>query len=120
LRLPSELWVRAYLGASAARGAPAMLVQRGDPDAGSIFVKVARMDGTALLFGPPLAGAEGPGDHASAGRWFAACPSPGPHPERDVDAYLASQRRFDSDLWIVEVESPAGIHGLEEWLVQGT
>ena len=119
MRLSSELWVAAYLRASAARGVPAMLVRRGDPDTGSIFFKVARLDGTALLFGPPpMGGVNNPAAGLEAARWFTAWPRPGPLVEAEIDSYLAGQRSFDSDLWIVEAEDRQGRHGLDEWLIE--
>ena len=37
-------------------------------------------------------------------------------PERDVDALIARQRTYDSDLWVLEVENRSGDHGLDGWL----
>ena len=34
-------------------------------------------------------------------------------PEREVDDYAARQRKFDRDLWIIEVEDPRGRHLLD-------
>ena len=34
------------------------------------------------------------------------------------DAYLARQREFDADLWIIEVEDRAGRHFLEDFIVK--
>jgi hypothetical protein len=34
--------------------------------------------------------------------------------ERDVDASIAKQRGFDSDLWVVEVEDRQGRHLLDQ------
>jgi hypothetical protein len=112
--LSSELWVAAYLRTSAFRGCPAMLVARGDADRGSIFIKIARLDGTALVFGP----APGGGPEDDAGRWFSACLGGAPELEAKVDAFLADQRHFDRDAWIIEVEDRLGRHGLDDWLVK--
>ncbi len=35
-------------------------------------------------------------------------------PEMDVDAAIARQRGYDSDLWVIEVEDRAGRHLLGE------
>ena len=56
MRLKSELWVKAYLRRCRLDGADALLVRRGDTDAGAIYIKVSRLDGTAMLFGPAPAG----------------------------------------------------------------
>ena len=59
MRLKSEIWVKAYLRRCQHEGATAVLVRRGDTDAGAIYIKVSRLDGTAALFGPAPAGLEG-------------------------------------------------------------
>jgi hypothetical protein len=38
-------------------------------------------------------------------------------PDAEADAYLIREREFDSDLWIVEVESRDGRHYLEGWII---
>ena len=35
-------------------------------------------------------------------------------PEAEIEAYLAREIRFDSDIWIVEVEDRAGRHMLDQ------
>ncbi|MGH6816291.1 MAG: DUF1491 family protein, partial [Hyphomicrobiaceae bacterium] len=37
-------------------------------------------------------------------------------PESEIDTYLARQKSFDPDLWIVELEDRMERHGLEGWL----
>jgi len=92
-----------------------VLVRRGDADAGAIYIKVSRLDGTALLFGPAPAGL----DEASEERRWEPCLAGRPAVEADADAYLARQVAFDSDIWIVAVEDGAGRHFLDDWLAQG-
>jgi hypothetical protein len=112
MRLKTEIWVKAYLRTCAASGVPAVVVRHGDDDAGAIFVKVTRLDGTARLFGPAPAGFE-------AGQferqWIEHFDGPAAS-EADVDAYLARQLAYDSDLWILELEDRQGRHFLEPWL----
>lgn len=112
MRLKTEIWVAAYLRSCAAAGAMAMLVRRGDGDAGAIYVKINRLDGSADLFGPAPAGL----DASDAGRLFTPCFARSPVAESEAEAYLAEQRRFDSDLWLIEVEDRAGRHFLDDWL----
>ena len=52
MRLKSALWVAAYLRRCQIEGAAAVLRRRGAEEAGAIFVKVSRLDGTADLYGP--------------------------------------------------------------------
>lgn len=111
MRLKTEIWVKAYLRRCAHEGADAVLVRRGDTDAGAIYIKVSRLDGTAALFGPAPAGWEG----AREDRQFQASLSR-EVPEAEADAYLARQIDFDSDIWIVAVEDRQGRHFLDDWL----
>jgi hypothetical protein len=112
MRLKSEIWVKAYLRRCQHEGADAVLVRRGDTDAGSIFIKVSRLDGTAALFGPAPAGLA----VAREDRQWRPCLEQQPIPEADADSYLARQVEFDSDIWIVSVEDRQGRHFLEDWL----
>jgi hypothetical protein len=111
MRLRAEIWVQGYLRICATQGIPAVLVKRGDADAGAIFIKLNRLDGTAELFQPAPAGLSGlEGDR----RWVRAAPAP--MAEADADTLIRREREFDSDLWIVEVEDARGRHCLDDWL----
>jgi hypothetical protein len=112
MRLKSELWVKAYLRRCRVEGADAVLVRRGDTDAGAIYIKVARLDGTAALYGPAPAGLDG----AREERRWQPCLQRAPAPEAEADTYLARQIDFDPDIWIVTVEDRQGRHFLDDWL----
>lgn len=112
MRLKSEIWIKAYLRRCRVDGADALLVRRGDADAGAIYIKVSRLDGTAALYGPAPAGL----DEAREERRWQPCLKGEAVPEPDADAYLARQVSFDADIWIVAVEDRAGRHFLDEWL----
>ncbi len=114
MRLKSELWVKAYIRRCQIEGADALLVRRGDADAGAIYIKVSRLDGTALLFGPAPAGLE---EAREDRRWQPCLGSP-PAAEAAADAWLERQKSFDSDIWIVAVEDRAGRHFLDGWLTE--
>ena len=112
MRLKSEIWVKAYLRRCRLDGADALLVRRGDTDAGAIYIKVSRLDGTAMLFGPAPAGL----DEAREDRRWQPCLKAEPVAEIEADAFLERQVSFDSDIWIVAVEDRAGRHFLDDWL----
>jgi hypothetical protein len=112
MRLKSELWVKAYLRRCHGEGADALLLRRGDADAGAIYIKVSRLDGTAMLFGPAPTGL----DEAREDRRWQACLKGGPATETEADTFLARQIGFDTDIWIVVVEDRAGRHFLDDWL----
>ncbi|GIK80880.1 MAG: DUF1491 family protein [Pseudorhodoplanes sp.] len=112
MRLKSGIWVSAYLRRCAVEGAYAVVRRRGAEEAGAIFVKIDRLDGTSDLFGPaPQSEFE---EAHPVARAFVACLKAQPAPDADVEAYLARQIRFDPDLWIVEVEDRAGRHFLDQ------
>jgi|SRR5688572_24126524 hypothetical protein len=112
MRLKAEIWVTAYLRRCNSEGADAVLVRRGDGDAGAIYIKVSRLDGTAVLYGPAPAGLE----EARQDRRWHACLKGELASESDADAYLARQIDFDPDIWIVAVEDRQGRHFLDDWL----
>jgi hypothetical protein len=111
MRLKSGIWVQAYIRRCAVEGAYAVVRRRGADEAGAIFVKIDRLDGTADLYGPaPQAVFE---DAQPSERIFAACLKMLPAENAAVERYLASQLRFDPDIWIVEVEDRQGRHFLD-------
>jgi hypothetical protein len=106
MRLKSSIWVAAYLRRCQVEGAPAALRRRGAEEAGAIFVKVSRLDGTADLYGPAP---QSVFDEARPSeRAFSPALKGLPLPESEVEGYLVRQLRFDPDLWIVEVEDRGG------------
>jgi hypothetical protein len=111
MRLKSGIWVQAYIRRCAVEGAQAVLRRRGAEEAGAIFIKVDRLDGTADLFGPAPQTAFG--EAHPTDRAFAACLKQQPAPIPDVESYLARQLGYDPDIWIVEVEDRAGRNFLD-------
>ncbi len=111
MRLKSSIWVAAYIRRCQVEGLFAAVRRHGADEAGAIFVKINRLDGTADLYGPaPQATFD---DAQPADRAFNACLKLRPAPEADVEAYLAREMRFDPDVWIVETEDRAGRHFLD-------
>ena len=52
MRLKTGLWVAAYLRRCHVEGIFAVVRRRGAEEAGAVFVRVSRLDGTSDLFGP--------------------------------------------------------------------
>src|SRR3954469_16372246 len=79
MRLKSAIWVAAYIRRCNVEGLFAAVRRRGAEEAGAIFVKLNRLDGTAELFGPApqtAFGADPPTD-----RMFARALGQGPAAE---------------------------------------
>jgi hypothetical protein len=81
-------------------GLPAVLIKRGAEEAGSIYVRINRLDGRVLLLGPP----PGPAYDAQGSRRWTALLKGEAVPETEADDYLHRQRRIDPDIWIIEIE----------------
>ncbi len=110
MRLKSAIWVAAYIRRCQVEGVFAAVRRRGAEEAGAIFIKVNRLDGSADLYGPaPQATFD---EAQPADRAFTSLKAQ-PAAEGDVEAYLAREARFDPDVWIVETEDRAGRHFLE-------
>ncbi|WP_332694645.1 DUF1491 family protein [Bosea sp. (in: a-proteobacteria)] len=100
-RLTSDFWVSAFLRQAAHDGLVAVLRRRGASEAGAIFVKLDRLDGSAVLYGPaPQALADDDGERRFQ-RLIEADPL-------TVEDRVAREVRFDADLWLVEIENRAG------------
>jgi len=111
MRLKSAIWVAAYLRRCQIEGAFAAVRRHGADEAGSIFIKVNRLDGTADLYGPAAQTAFS--EARPVDRAFSPCLAVLPALEADIEAYLTREVRFDPDIWIVEIEDRAGRHFLD-------
>ncbi|HZP79646.1 MAG TPA: DUF1491 family protein [Pseudolabrys sp.] len=112
MRLKSGIWVAAYLRRCNSEGVFAAVRRRGAEEAGAVFIKVSKLDGTAVLYSPAPQTAfdeTRPSDRAFA-------PSLGikkPASDAEVEAALSREIRFDPDVWIVEIEDREGRHFLD-------
>lgn len=106
-RLRSDFWVSAYLRRCGVEGVDAVLRKRGAAEAGAVFVKVDHLDGTASLYGPaPQLFLDESGERLFMPVLQAVTPL-------DVEERMTRELRFDSDLWLVEVDDRAGRHFLD-------
>ncbi|KAB2846276.1 MAG: DUF1491 family protein [Hyphomicrobiaceae bacterium] len=113
MRLKSGIWVMAYIRRLQSEGIPAAVLKRGDEDAGAIFIKIATLDGRALLFAPAPTGLEGA---ETERRWTGIGGKP--LEERAADELLARERELDRDAWLIEIEDRRGRHFLDDWLAK--
>jgi hypothetical protein len=114
MRIASEIWIKAFLRAAAADGLFGAIVRKGDAEAGAIFIKVLRPDRTARLFGPAPAGLSA----SDAGRLFVPLLDGEARADADVETVLEREVRYDSDLWIVEIEHVDGRAVMAPWLAR--
>lgn len=102
-RVTSAFFVAAYVRRAFHEGAFAAIVRRGAEEAGAIFIVVDRLDGTADLYGPAPQTAF---DERPSDRLFIRMESAAERPV--VTARIESEKRFDPDLWVVEIEDREG------------
>jgi hypothetical protein len=110
MRLKSNIWVAAYLRRCQVNGVFGAVRRRGAEEAGAVFVKLALLDGNAILFTPAPQTAYD--DSHPIERVFTPSTAQ-PVSEQAIEERLAKEIRFDPDVWIVEVEDKAGRHFLE-------
>ena len=97
-RLASHVWVGAYLARLRLENIPAYVIAKGDAEAGAVLVKVATLDGRATAYQRTL-------DLMTGARtWMVLAEGD----EAEVDESVRAQRRFDPDLWVIEIESREG------------
>src|SRR5579884_3979388 len=98
-RLKSAIYVQALIRRCEAAGAAAYLVRHGAEEAGAIFIKVNRLDGTCSVLSQARRGGEDPVWIRPLGE---TCD------DTRAAEYFAKQLRIDPDIWIVEIEDRQG------------
>jgi hypothetical protein len=110
MRLKSAIWVAAYLRRCQTEGIFGAVRRRGAEVAGAVFVKLALLDGNAVLYTPAPQTAY---DESRPVERVFTPSSKEPLPEQAVEERLAKEIRFDPDVWIVEIEDRVGRHFLD-------
>ncbi len=104
MRLRSDFFASALIRRCGVEDVVAVLRRRGAAEAGAIFIKVDRLDGSADLYGPaPQSLVD---EDTGEDRLFT--PIMRTAPAADVEERIRREARFDSDLWLVEIEDRAG------------
>lgn len=110
MRLKTSIWVAAYLRRCQTEGVFGAIRKKGAEEAGAVFVKVALMDGNAMLYAPAPQTVYD--DSRPAERLFVPMAQQ-PVSEPSIEERLTKELRFDPDAWIVETEDRAGRHFLD-------
>jgi hypothetical protein len=111
MRLKSAIWVAAYVRRCHLEGAFAVVRRKGAEEAGAIFIKITKLDGTAALYAP--APQTSFGEAKPADRLFVSVLKQVFESEAAAEAKIAREIEFDPDIWVVEVEDRSGRHFLD-------
>ncbi|MDW3181036.1 DUF1491 family protein [Roseobacter sp.] len=103
-RLTARFWIDAYLTRLRGQDIPAFIVSHGDDTAGSILVKLNRLDGQATVYQRSY-------NLMDDTRTWAILEQ---GDEAEVDASITRQQGYDPDIWVIEVEDREGRHLLDQ------
>ena len=109
--MKSAIWVAAYVRRCNIEGAFAVVRHRGADEAGAIFIKVSKLDGTAALFAPAPQTAFD--DARPAERMFVSSLKEQFSADAMAEAKITRELKFDPDAWVIEVEDRAGRNFLD-------
>jgi hypothetical protein len=104
-RLKTSFWVQAQIRICDLGAIPIAVLKRGDPDAGTVILKIARQGRTCEILSQVR-------DLDGAMKWMRAS-GPEPVPESEVDPLIERQTKRDPDLWVIEIEDPGGRYELD-------
>jgi hypothetical protein len=94
-RLASSVMVSALIRQAEAQGGFGAVLAKGDSSAGAIVVVLTERGANPRLYERIL-------QQDGAYRWLATTQD-----SADVPAFIAKRRRFDPDLWVLELDIPA-------------
>lgn len=100
--LKTEIWVMAHIRRCSAEGIPATVARKGDLSAGTLMLKINRLEHGCLVLSQMR-------DMDGALGWLAAFDGD-LVPESQADEYVARAVSRDPDLWVVEIEDRDGRH----------
>lgn len=102
--IPTDFWVAALLKRTEQGGGFSYVTRRGDPKAGTVIIRLFHLrEGRHRLLRLVNTG--------QGERWISPLRS---EAIEDMDAYIEKEKRFDPDLWVIEIEDAEGRHFLTE------
>jgi hypothetical protein len=107
--LTTGLWVMAQVRLCDRAFMPATVVRRGDPDAGTVLLKLNRFEAGVTVYTQASTMDEGPAWSRGTG--------PKPVTEPEADAYIARQVQYDPDVWVLEIEDRKGQYKVDGKIV---
>lgn len=110
MRVTSDFWASSYIRLRNDRNRPTVLMRRGAKEAGAIFVRLDRLDGSYDLYQPASQLCYDDKALARGERLF-SCKLEKVDVFAVMDA-LEAEEKFDPDFWVIETECAEGSHDL--------
>lgn len=99
-RLRTGFWVQTQLRVCDLAAIPFVILKRGDADAGAVLLRIDKGRNSVVV----LAREYGP----DGKRHWQPALGGAPVTVEEADAYIARQTARDPDLWVIDVDDPAG------------
>ena len=103
--LTTGIWVSAQVRICDRDFIPATVVRRGDPDAGTVLLKLNRFEDGVTVYTQASTMNDEPTWSRGTG--------PKPVSEAEADAYIERQVKYDPDVWVLEIEDRRGEYKLD-------
>ena len=104
--LNAEFWIMANVRRCNADGVPAMVVRRGDDQAGALIIKVNHLGPGCMVLAPA--------NSMDGRRQWRRATGDDLVPEAEADAYIERQLNMDPDIWVLEIEDRQGRHLVDD------
>jgi hypothetical protein len=103
--LNTGLWISAQVRICDRAFIPATVVRRGDPDAGTVLLKLNRFEAGVTVYTQTSSSGDEPMWSRGTG--------PNPVSEAEADAYIERQVKYDPDVWVLEIEDRKGQYKMD-------
>lgn len=105
-RVTAELWIKAHIRRCNAQAIPAMVVRRGDDQAGALIIKVNHLGPGCMVLAPA--------NSMDGSRQWRRAMGDDLVLEAEADAYIERQLNMDPDIWVLEIEDRLGRHLVDD------
>jgi hypothetical protein len=95
-RIKASIWIAAQIRVCNLNAMQAVVRRRGDPDAGSLLIRLDRLNGSSELLSQSR-------DAQGTRVWLKASGAE-PMADADVEAYIQRRIERDPDIWVLEIE----------------
>jgi hypothetical protein len=107
--LTTGIWVSAQVRICDRNFIPATVVRRGDPDSGTVLLKLNRFEEGVTVYTQASSTTDTPVWSRGTG--------PKPVTESEADAYIERQVKYDPDVWVLEIEDRKGQYKMDGKIV---